>query len=133
MKLNTVDIGQRIKNRRKELNLTQTDIKAAVGISSGNISDIENGNRLPAAATLAQLASVLQCSIDWILTGKSPVKENFISPSPFDRKTASVISSFQKLNQDDQEEIVEIIEMKLRRSRQKSQTADASETPHLQN
>jgi len=36
-------IGERIRNRRKELHLTQTDIRAACGISSGALSEIENG------------------------------------------------------------------------------------------
>ena len=45
MKSNTYIIGKRIKEQRKKLGLTQTEIKSAVGISSGNLSDIENGNR----------------------------------------------------------------------------------------
>ena len=79
MEINAQIIGLRIKNRRKELHLTQTDIKAAVGISSGNMSEIENGNRLPAAVTLIQLADILKCSIDWILTGASSIASPSIS------------------------------------------------------
>ncbi|WP_416861709.1 helix-turn-helix domain-containing protein [Helicobacter ganmani] len=75
MELDTQTIGKRIKERRKTLGLTQLDIKTKVGISSGNISDIERGNRLPAATTLVQLAQVLECSIDYILTGVSPDSE----------------------------------------------------------
>ena len=40
MEADTTAIGTRIKTRRKELGLTQLDIKAAAGISSGNLSDI---------------------------------------------------------------------------------------------
>jgi transcriptional regulator with XRE-family HTH domain len=71
MELDAKKIGARIKLRRKELNLTQLTIKEKVGISSGNLSDIERGNRLPAAQTLVQLAKVLKCSVDYILTGES--------------------------------------------------------------
>ena len=49
MELDTLEIGKRIRERRKELHLTQLDIKEKTGISSGNMSDIERGNRLPAA------------------------------------------------------------------------------------
>ena len=80
MELDIQSIGKRIKKRRKELHLTQTEIKEKTGISSGNMSDIERGNRLPAATTLAQLSEILDCSIDWILTGKSPLSENLIFP-----------------------------------------------------
>ena len=33
-------IGQRIKERRKELNITQAQIKNSTGISTGNLSEI---------------------------------------------------------------------------------------------
>ena len=45
MELDIQSIGTRIKERRKELKLTQLEIKERAGISSGNMSDIERGNR----------------------------------------------------------------------------------------
>lgn len=115
MELDMQTIGARIKNRRKELKLTQTDIKAAVGISSGNISDIENGNRLPAASTLVQLAEALQCSIDWMLTGASPEPENSVPSEVGDSVEADLLKGFRQLDRDDQDEIMGLLELKLRR------------------
>lgn len=66
------EIGKRIKSRRTELKLKQLQIKDKTGISSGNLSDIENGKKLPSAQALIALSETLQCSIDWILTGKEP-------------------------------------------------------------
>lgn len=66
------EIGKRIKTRRTELKLKQLQIKDKTGISSGNLSDIENGKKLPSAQALIALSETLQCSIDWILTGKEP-------------------------------------------------------------
>lgn len=66
-------IGNRIKTRRKELKLTQKDIYKSTGISTGNISDIENGISLPSASALVHLSAILDCSIDWILTGQEPI------------------------------------------------------------
>ena len=43
MDISMTSIGERIKNRRLELGLTQTDIYQACGISSGALSKIENG------------------------------------------------------------------------------------------
>ncbi len=107
-------VGKRIKDRRKELRLTQTDIKKLVGISSGNISEIENGNRLPAAGTLVQLASVLQCSVDWILTGVSPIQER--PPiSANGEIEEELLRVFRQLDPDDRSELVEIAQMKLSR------------------
>lgn len=62
-------VGQRIKQRRIELNLTQSYIQMKTGISSGNLSEIENGNRTPSMATLYRLSDILACSIDWIVKG----------------------------------------------------------------
>ena len=69
-------IGERIKNRRKELHLTGKQIKDAVGISTGNLSDIENGKILPSSSALIGLSKVLECSCDYILLGKSHISES---------------------------------------------------------
>ena len=66
-----MSIGERIKQRRKELGLTLRDISAKTGISSGNLSEIENNKYLPSADKLISLCGVLDCSIDWILIGSS--------------------------------------------------------------
>lgn len=127
MDLDMQTIGLRIKNRRKELRLTQTDIKAAVGISSGNISDIENGNRLPAASTLVQLANILECSIDWMLTGKSPFTEILNISDSGDKRETELLNGFRELPDEDQEEIMEILNMKLRKTQKtKGETATSS-------
>ena len=114
MNLNMALIGQRIKDRRKDLKLTQNDIKRLTGISSGNMSEIENGNRLPAATTLVQLANTLQCSIDWLLTGKSPKSEKTIF-SDLGEMEAALINSFRLLSIEDKEETLEIVQMKVRK------------------
>lgn len=111
MELDMITIGNRIKERRKELNLTQLDIKSKVGISSGNMSDIERGNRLPAASTLIQLAKVLECSIDYILTGVPPIEEKNVS-SVIGESAQKLLTLFYSLSPDDQYELIMIADMK---------------------
>ena len=72
--MNTM-IGQRIKERRKSLNITGKQIKEATGISTGNLSEIENGKILPSATALMGLSQVLNCSTDYILFGNSQISE----------------------------------------------------------
>lgn len=62
-------IGQRIRMRRKELNLTLKDISERENINAGGLSEMENDKYLPSAQTLIGLGRVLNCSIDWLLTG----------------------------------------------------------------
>lgn len=124
MELDIQSIGKRIKKRRKELHLTQTEIKEKTGISSGNMSDIERGNRLPAATTLAQLSEILDCSIDWILTGNSPLSENLIFPD-IGEKDQKLLSLFHEISEEDQEELLMIAQLKYNRT-QKSKEAEVT-------
>ncbi len=112
--LDNISIGCRIKTRRKELKLTQTDIKQSVGISSGNMSDMENGKVLPTAWNLLRLSEVLKCSIDWILTGKSLTEETDCFSLQRESEN-QLLTGFRKLPEEDQEELLEILEMKLRK------------------
>ncbi len=110
-------IGERIKNRRKELGLTQPRIKELTGISSGTMSDIENGKTLPAALSLIKLSQALGCSIDWILTGNSPVSESIFMS---DARENELVSYFQKMSIDDQEDLLLIAEMKAKKNKRKA-------------
>lgn len=106
-------IGQRIKERRKELKITQTQIQQETSISSGNLSCIENGKYLPSAVALLELSKILDCSIDWMLTGKSSISE---SSAILDNKETNLLNGFRELSEDDQEELIGLLEMKLRKT-----------------
>ncbi len=91
-------IGERIRNKRKELKLTQTDIKALTGISSGNLSDIENNKALPSANALISLSRELRVTTDWILKGESSncIYESVNSTLSTDE--SSILSKFKHLS-----------------------------------
>lgn len=63
-------IGKRIRYARKSKNLTLTDIKKITGLSTGNLSELENDKFLPSANALIQFRRIYDVSIDWILTGE---------------------------------------------------------------
>lgn len=111
-------IGQRIKNRRKELNITQTQIQKAAGISSGNLSGIENGRYLPSTAALLGLSKILDCSIDWMLTGES-LKSTSSKISNFNEELSEydckLLELFHGISEEDQEELIMIAQMKYNR------------------
>lgn len=122
--MENLSIGTRIKQRRKELGLTQVQIKQATGISSGNMSEIENGNKLPSTPALISLSAILDCSIDWMLKGEAPKRENvFLS----DERDAQLLEGFRELSEEDKEELMEILEMKLRKvKKERDMTAKSS-------
>lgn len=106
-------VGERIRKRRKELQLTQEQIKNETGISSGNLSDIENGNRLPSTPALLSLSKVLKCSTDWILTGTSPTSENTEFSETGDIKHIKFNNLYSLLNDQEKNEILELMEFKI--------------------
>ena len=61
--------SDRVKKRRLELGLSQERLGDLVGVSQGLIGQIENG-RNRGSKHIAALARALQCSADWLDTGK---------------------------------------------------------------
>lgn len=112
------EIGERIKNRRIELGLTQTDIKNTTGISSGNMSDIEHGNRFPSIPTLIQLCSILDCTSDYILSGSSPFTDNIID-NDVPTSISYLLELFSSLPDDDIDDLTALAELKLSRSKRR--------------
>lgn len=111
-------IGQRIKERRKALKITQTQIQENTSISSGNLSCIENGKYLPSAIALMELSKILDCSIDWILTGNSSISNNNnISDIEESETEKQLIDQFRSLSEEDQEEILMMVQLKYNRTK----------------
>ncbi|NTW00532.1 MAG: helix-turn-helix transcriptional regulator [Oscillochloris sp.] len=68
-------IGERVRLRRAELDLTQEHLRARmeleqVFISRTQYSRIENGDALPSADELIALHTILGVTFDWLLLGK---------------------------------------------------------------
>ncbi|MGI9861348.1 helix-turn-helix transcriptional regulator [Moorella naiadis] len=77
-------LGNRIKQKRLELGLTQEDVAKKIGVNRSTVSSWEIGRREPDGEILAKLANILQCSTDFLLRNKTsslqqkdPVEENW--------------------------------------------------------
>lgn len=105
------NIGNRILERRKELQLTQTDIYNKCGLATGALSKIENGLRVPSCMIFYDLACALDCSMDWLMTGKYANTQNL----ELCQKEEKLLFGFRELSEDDQEELIGLLEMKLRK------------------
>lgn len=62
-------IGERIKERRKSLKMTQAQVAKGVGVSHVALSQWERDETSPSGENLYALAKVLGCSTPWILFG----------------------------------------------------------------
>ena len=102
-------IGQRIKERRKALGLTQTDIHKVCGIGSGALSQIENGLRTPSAVIFYELSQVLKCDMNWLFTGKSSNTNNQSLSESEDK----LLRCFRQLDNKEKEDVMDYIEYKI--------------------
>lgn len=65
-----MNIGNRLKQIFKELNINQTSFAKQIGISPGNISDILNGRSNPSFATLEKIFEIYNINLNWLICGK---------------------------------------------------------------
>lgn len=61
---NKIQIGEKLKNKRLELNMRMDDVAKEVGITRSTLWSIENGNGNYTIDTLLKLLSFLNLSID---------------------------------------------------------------------
>lgn len=62
-----VMLGKAIAERRKSLQLTQSDLAYAIGMEIPNLSVIENGKSNPQLLTLVKISSALECELSDLL------------------------------------------------------------------
>lgn len=65
-------IGDRIREKRKALNLTQPQLADKAMVSRGSISFWENNINVPKSQNLLNLALVLRTTPQYIIEGKDP-------------------------------------------------------------
>ncbi|WP_159884494.1 helix-turn-helix domain-containing protein [Paenibacillus puerhi] len=104
------DIGYRIKCIRKENNLNQIQFAKSIGISQGNLSEIEMGNSNPSAETLISIRTQYNVNLNWLLTGKD-LKKGEIFEDDYEK---TLIQVFRILDDYDKNEIIEIMQLKER-------------------
>lgn len=57
----------RLKELRKNADMTQKEFSEKIGCTMASLSAYENGSKVPPTQTLINIASEFNCSIDWLL------------------------------------------------------------------
>ncbi len=69
--MNEIQFGQKVKQRREKIGLSQKDLARALDMDQGKVSLIERGARKVDSATeLPLLAKVLKIPISWFFEGE---------------------------------------------------------------
>jgi len=61
-------IGQKIRERRQSLGVTQEFIANKLDVNPSHISNIECGRANPSLTALIRIANILQCSVDYFIS-----------------------------------------------------------------
>jgi transcriptional regulator with XRE-family HTH domain len=110
-----MDMGTRLRERRRELKLTQQQLADAVRLSVKMIRDYEANKSIPAADTLGRLASALHVSMQWLWSGEgegasAPVAATS-GPPPIDR--SEMVAKVEALKEDHARILLPIIDQML--------------------
>lgn len=95
-------IGQKIKELRERLKLTQKEFGQLIGVSQKRIGELENKTKNPSAELLNRIAKALSVSITYFLDG-----EKIIS----DIEEDILIANYRRLGNKDKKLIVEIVKL----------------------
>ncbi len=105
-------IGKRIRYVRKINKLSLTDVKDKTGMSTGNLSELENDKFAPSSNSLIAFRKLFGVSIDWLLTGEEPpvafAKNDNINESSglyLSEEEKELIKSYRKLDKDKRRDI----------------------------
>lgn len=66
-------IGERVKNKRIELNISQASLAELVGMKQQSISDLEAGH-IEKPRNIVEIAKALNCSVEWLYYGSAEHK-----------------------------------------------------------
>ena len=113
-------IGQRIRERRLHKKLTQKQLASLAKIR-GSISELENSKYLPSAETLLNISQILDCSIEWILTG-----EDSISDIAIPEHLSDILPLLKQLSPQRLEEVKKFINYKLYEQENDSELSSTS-------
>lgn len=90
------DVRSRLQLRMKSLGLNQTSTARKAGVAVTVVKDIMGGrSKNPRADNISKLANALECSVEWLITGKgdihsSSVPQGEISPYSEDQLDSAI-------------------------------------------
>ena len=101
-----MSVSVRIRNRRMELSITQTQLAKAARLTPAAISQFESGARKPSFDALSKLATALKISTDYLLGIKQPDYADILA----DPKASVMFRGFMKLSEKDKQTMLEFYE-----------------------
>lgn len=92
------DIGARIRERRKTLDISQEELARLIGTNQKQVSRYENGENDPTANVIVELTYALDASADWLLglsENSSRSSDKSVELTDIEREALQIIHSYQ--------------------------------------
>ena len=118
-----VHISQLIKDRRKQLAITQTERAKQSALTPAAISQFESGTRKPSFDTLSNLADALKVTTDYLLGKRRESYDDLLA----DPKVSMMFKGMMKLPEKDKEMMFEFYQfLRMRQDEEGMQEAKLS-------
>lgn len=101
-------IGLRIKERRQAQGITQEYIAEQLDVNPSHISNIECGRANPSLTALVKIANILQCSVDYFISGEYTYKIDKEKIKTLDDK---IMDKLKYCDSDKKAKILKIIDL----------------------
>ncbi len=104
-----MDIHERLKHLREQLNLTTRSFGAAINMSGGAITNMEKGTRNITERTIRDVCREYNVNPDWLINGNEPVFADVIKELDVDDDVKQLAKQYSLLNNADKELVKKII------------------------
>jgi transcriptional regulator with XRE-family HTH domain len=103
-------VANRLKARRKQLNLTQEDVAVRSQLAQTQISRYELGKNQPTAEVIAILARALETSSDWLL-GLTDEVNTMTAETELDEQERQLLGLYRTKSREAREAIINLARM----------------------
>jgi transcriptional regulator with XRE-family HTH domain len=107
-----VALGQRLRQLRREKNMSQADLGQAAGLHYTHVGRLERGAASPTAGALQRLAGALDVSVEYLLEG---AEQQAVRVSIEDRELLRQFQEVQGLPQEDKQVVKTLLDALLLR------------------
>ncbi|SVC46901.1 uncharacterized protein METZ01_LOCUS299755 [marine metagenome] len=115
-----IHISQLIKDRRKQLAITQTELAKQSSLTPAAISQFESGTRKPSFDTLSNLADALKVTTDYLLGKRRESYDDLLA----DPKVSMMFKGMMELPEKDKEMMFEFYQfLRMRQDEETMQEA----------
>lgn len=111
-------LGERIREIRKKNEMNQIEFSNRIGVSQGTLSELEKNKYNPSLETILAMIKEFNLNATWLFFGdmsNEGDREEMVKG--LNQMENSLIDKFRKLSMNDQEEVLDIIDLKNARRR----------------